>query len=540
MSTITHNLSAAVRSRIMRCVLALALFCPACSLSVGAQTQKVVTHEVKKGETLYKLSHDYGVSIDDIIERNPILKTEPLKAGQTVRIALPLSVSTAAVGDVPASTPTAPAPAGSQPRTAPVSYKVQKGETLWSIARAHGITVDALIAANPEMQEAGYKLKKGRTVTIPANTPAPAATVSKGLASVNISVILPLQAGGVVATRSTEYVRGMLLAVNQLKKQGRNVLLHIYEEPASGESLRGVMQRVGAHGADLIVGPVYPDHWSEAIALSPGDSKIVVPFSSKVQQIATCPRLFMLNAPQQNEAAMITDLVVSSFHKDNTHIIFLTHNVGDAKADKQSVVSSLTRRVVIDGYKHIALPSSVELTVVKNAIKKGMFNLLVTDASDAETQQRMQSMVTALRQTLPSGTTLALLGYETWLDRASTNSALRNGLYSSDTYVAATAFYYPYTSAAMAFEADYKKWFGAELLTVTPRMAPLGYDTALAFVNGLSAYGKAYAAQRQQLPFLQSDIRFAKVSDQGGYVNQSAWLIHYKPNMQIDKIAKTR
>lgn len=540
MATITHNLSAAVRSRIMRCVLALALFCPACSLSVGAQTQKVVTHEVKKGETLYKLSHDYGVSIDDIIERNPILKTEPLKAGQTVRIALPLSVSTASVGDAPASPAASPAPAGTQPRTAPVSYKVQKGETLWSIARAHGITVDALIAANPEMQEAGYKLKKGRTVTIPANTPAPAAAVSKGLASVNISVILPLQAGGVVATRSTEYVRGMLLAVNQLKKQGRNVVLHVYEEPASGQSLRGVMQRVGAHEADLIVGPVYPDHWSEAIALSPGDSKIVVPFSSKVQQIATCPRLFMLNAPQQNEAAMITDLVASSFHKDNTHIIFLTHNVGDAKADKQSVVSSLTRRVVIDGYKHIALPSSVELTVVKNAIKKGMFNLIVTDAADAETQQRMQSMVTALRQTLPSGTTLALLGYETWLDRASANSALRNGLYSSDTYVAATAFYYPYTSAAMAFEADYKKWFGAELLTVTPRMAPLGYDTALAFVNGLSVYGKTYTAQRQQLPFLQSDIRFAKVSDQGGYVNQSAWLIHYKPNMQIDKIAKTR
>ena len=100
MATITHNLSAAVQSRIMHCVLALALFCPACSLSVGAQTQKVVTHEVKKGETLYKLSHDYGVSIDDIIERNPILKTEPLKAGQTVRIALPLSVSTASVGEI--------------------------------------------------------------------------------------------------------------------------------------------------------------------------------------------------------------------------------------------------------------------------------------------------------------------------------------------------------------------------------------------------------------------------------------------------------
>ena len=71
-------------------------------------------------------------------------------------------------------------------------------------------------------------------------------------------------------------------------------------------------------------------------------------------------------------------------------------------------------------------------------------------------------------------------------------------------------------------------------------MAPLGYATALTVVNELATYGKSYAAQRQPLSFLQSDLRFSKVSEQGGYVSQSAWLIHYKPNMQIDKIAKTR
>ena len=540
MTTKTHSSSTATLRRASRRVLALALLCASLFANAWAQTQKVVSHEVKKGETLYKLSHDYGVSIDDIIERNPILKSAPLKAGQTLSIALPLSVSSTSVGETALPAPSGAATTAAQQRSMPISYKVKKDETLWGISRNFGITVDALIAANPEMQEPGYKLKKGRTITIPANKPAPAAPAAKGLASVRLSVIMPLQTGGVEAKRSTEYVRGLLLAMKQLKQQGRNIVLHVYEEPASGESLRGVMQRVNAQGTDLIIGPVYPNHWTEAIALSQSDTKIVIPFSSKVQQIATCPRLYMLNAPQQNEAAMITDLVASSFHKDNTHFIFLKHSVGDGAADKQSVASALTWRAVADGYKHIALPSSAELTVVKNAIKKGMFNLLVTDASDAETQQRMQSMVTALRQTLPSGTTLALLGYETWLDRASTDSSLRNVLYSSDTYVAATAFYYPYTSAAMAFEADYKKWFGADLLAVTPRMAPLGYDTALAFVNGLATYGKSYAAQRQPLSFLQSDLRFSKVSEQGGYVSQSAWLIHYKPNMQIDKIAKTR
>ena len=197
--------------------------------STAAQTQQTVERKVERGETLYKISREYGVSIEDIISQNPALKTEPLKAGQTLRIALPMAVNRTAVGDTPPAAPSA-APAQNV-RTAPAEHKVKKGETLWSISRAYGITVDELIAANPEMKEVGYKLKKGRTIAIPANQPATAAPAPKGLAAVNISVVLPLQEGGVVAARSAEYVRGMLLAVQQLKKQGRSVRVHVYEEP---------------------------------------------------------------------------------------------------------------------------------------------------------------------------------------------------------------------------------------------------------------------------------------------------------------------
>ena len=516
------------------------IICVAFATSTAAQTQQTVERTVERGETLYKIAREYGVSIDDIISQNPVLKTEPLKAGQTLRIALPSAVSRTAVGDTQqCAPPDAPQPAQNV-RTVPAEHKVKKGETLWSISRAYGITVDALIAANPEMQEAGYKLKKGRSIVVPASLPVSPAPAPKGLAAVNISVVLPLQEGGVAAARSAEYVRGMLLAVQQMKRQGRSVTVHVYEEPPSATSLRSVMQRIGAHGADLIVGPAYPSHWGEVIGLSPSYAKIVIPFSSKVQQVATCPRLFMLNAPAQSEEGMLAELVAASFHKDATHVIFLTHRPGDARADKSGAAAALKNRLALDGYKTTALPADADLTAVKGALRKGTFNLLATDASDADTQQRLQSIATALRQTLPAGTQLALLGYDAWPDRAAAGSALREGLYAADTYVAATAFYYPYTRAAMAFEADYKKWFGADLLAVSPRVAPLGYDTAMAFVNGLSVYGKAFGTQRQALPLLQSDLRFAKVSEQGGYVNQSAWLIHYKPDKTIDKIAKTR
>ena len=183
------------------------ILCVAFATSAAAQTQKTVERKVERGETLYKISREYGVSIDDIISQNPALKTEPLKAGQTLRIALPMAVSRTAVGDTP---PAAPSFSAQNVRTAPAAHKVKKGETLWSISRAYGITVDELIAANPEMKEVGYKLKKGRTIAIPANKPATAAPAPKGLAAVNISVVLPLQEGGVVAARSAEYVLSLI------------------------------------------------------------------------------------------------------------------------------------------------------------------------------------------------------------------------------------------------------------------------------------------------------------------------------------------
>lgn len=511
------------------------------ALPANAQSQRTVTHEVKKGETLYKLSKDYGVSVDDIIQSNPVLQTELLKAGQSLTIALPSQVSAVPLeGGSDTMAAPAPAQAPRPVRTSPTAYKVKKGETLWSISRAFGITVDELMAANPEMQQAGYKLKKGRSITIPADKELPAAKPTTGLSVINIAVVLPFKAKGIEAARSTEYLRGMMLGIAQLKKQGRSIVLRVFDEPASGETLRPVMERINAQETNLIVGPIYPSHWSEAIALSTTQTKIVAPFSSKIQQINTCPRLFMLNVPQSSEALLIADLVASSFHKEDAHFIFITHGEANAKADRRNIAAQLKKRLADDGFKITQLAAGAGLTAIKPALQNGAFNLVVTDASDADTQMQLQSAVTALQQTLAPGTSLGLLGYENWPEQAAGNSALRNGLYSSNTFVAATAFYFPYTKASMAFEADYKKYFGTDLLRATPRMAPLGYDTALAFINGLAAYGKDFGTQAQQLPFLQSNLRFAKTGGQGGYISRSAWLIHYKTDKSIDKIAKTR
>ena len=46
-------------------------------------------------------------------------------------------------------------------------HKVKRKETIFGIAKSYGISIEELMAANPEMRSPGYELKKGHKLNIP-------------------------------------------------------------------------------------------------------------------------------------------------------------------------------------------------------------------------------------------------------------------------------------------------------------------------------------------------------------------------------------
>ena len=105
---------------------------------------KYTIHDVAKGETLYSLSRQYGVTIDDIKGANEAL-ANGLKAGQ--RIKIPLQAEKVA---------------DSSPKTQ--LHKVMKGETLYSLSKQYNLTVEELREANPHVKKG---LKAGQLIEIP-------------------------------------------------------------------------------------------------------------------------------------------------------------------------------------------------------------------------------------------------------------------------------------------------------------------------------------------------------------------------------------
>lgn len=129
--------------------------------------------EVQPKETVYSICRELGLSKGELVRFNPAV-ADGLKAGMTLYF--PVSefgepVSRPAAAPQKASGETAAAPA--RPATQADIHLVEKGETVYGVARHYGITEEELIAANPQLARG---MKAGTILHIPVPAVNPSAT----------------------------------------------------------------------------------------------------------------------------------------------------------------------------------------------------------------------------------------------------------------------------------------------------------------------------------------------------------------------------
>lgn len=132
---------------------------------------RVVSHRVRPGETLGAIARRYDVSIEALRTANR-LRGNTIHSGQELvvtaypgRIAAASGTMAATVASPPVAGRTEASIAREPGRSG--SHTVKQGDTLWSIAQSHGITLDALAAHNEIGTDATLAI--GRKLEIPAS-----------------------------------------------------------------------------------------------------------------------------------------------------------------------------------------------------------------------------------------------------------------------------------------------------------------------------------------------------------------------------------
>ena len=117
---------------------------------VASRNDTIIIHKVKPKESFFGLSSQYGVEIDDILDWNGLHIMDGLQIGQELNLVVSKS-------HFKAKEPTA------KPTTKNEQvHEVKKGETLWSISRKYGVTIEELLKWNNKEHNTlslGEKLK---------------------------------------------------------------------------------------------------------------------------------------------------------------------------------------------------------------------------------------------------------------------------------------------------------------------------------------------------------------------------------------------
>ena len=136
--------------------------------TAGVKVSEGMPYTVRAGDNLWRIARRHAVSIAEIKECNTLSNPDKLRIGQV--ITLPPNAHEVPVSETPRKKAQPPAVVAYSGET--TEYVIKNGDTLGSIAKAHGTTAALLRGANGL---AGDRIIAGRKLKIPAPKQAPLA-----------------------------------------------------------------------------------------------------------------------------------------------------------------------------------------------------------------------------------------------------------------------------------------------------------------------------------------------------------------------------
>ncbi len=491
-------------------------------------------HTILPKETLYSVSKTYSLKPEDVMRANPGLSVETFQIGKTIRI--PFFESYEVILPY-------------EEQTVNIIHKVNRGETLTSIARRYNVGVQEIQRLNP-MLTGGLKSNMELLVPVKrslveddsrsnasdANRLLIQSIPSERVNVIKVGLLLPfLDETRGSHLRLQEYYEGFLLAVEKMKNDGANIELYVFEigKGDDTQKLQSLLGTMEMQSLNLIIGGVSDAQIKILSDFSRSHNmKYVVPFSQSNGEVLNNGNLFQVNPSQHLTYTKASSVFLQTFR--NANIIF----VQGGGNDKNEFVSLLQNDLRKSNVRYETLNATSTLgSTILALLDKNRENVIVPTSGDSGLLRQITDELKKTRES-DSGFAIRLFGYPDW--QAYPN--LKEDYSLFDTYIFAPFFVNGQNRDVEAFKANFRKWYERDLLETFPSYGMWGYDTALFFLTALHRYGYNFEQNigRVTVNSLQFPFYFERPNNWGGFINSGLYLIHYGTDGKITKTDKSR
>jgi LysM repeat protein len=266
------------------------------------ELKKFIAYEVKKKkETLYGISKEFGVPIDEILAANPFVENG-LKVGDILQI--------------------------------------------------------------PEKDNSVQIVENQENIQNLTVTDATRIIKSESKKSLKIAYLLPFTNNSeqsVNTERFAEFYKGSLLALEEAKANGVSAEVKTFDTGVGNELLGKILSDNFFTNTDIIIGPAYPEQVS-AVAAFAKKNKImqVVPFTSKIDKVDKHEYLYQFNPANEDIFPAVADEFISRFSKQN--IIFI--NFPESNDKGAQFASFLQRNLRLKSIKYQEIQSDNNLASI--------------------------------------------------------------------------------------------------------------------------------------------------------------------------------
>ncbi|MFP7656899.1 LysM peptidoglycan-binding domain-containing protein [Chryseobacterium proteolyticum] len=477
------------------------------------------SYTIQSKDNYYRITKQFGVSQQELYVLNPGLEEKGLKPGEVIRVKKSNS-NVANVITEPVN-PKTKIDSGNEKSSANnssnvnaeagdeyVTYTVQQGDTVFSIVNKYGISIDELIALNPDLT---HGLKTGMVLKIKKLDPA---YIKKSGDALSVVLMLPFG----YSTNETQYrgmamdfLTGAKLAIERNARNGQKLDIKVVDS-GNEASFRNSLTQINPNNTDLIIGPFFKSNVIDVLDFTKSQKiPIVAPFANS-PELYNYSNLVIIETNDQTYADKIVDEVKTVYSDQKIYI------VADSKKENANYIKAGLEKAVKNPNVTI-VSSPAEIKADQNMMTGQSAPVIAILASDNDsTGEAFSNRVIALTKEV-QGIKAFSMYYAPSFEKKVDDLSQASLVYLMDRKI----------NTDGSFEKEILAAYKGKYCKTPPKYAIIGFDVVNDMLTRENKKGEIFKQMNKVQTQLATKFEFVKSKANGAYVNTGYRVIRLVP-----------